>query len=101
MGRMARKPKSTKRVRGERLEARISRQQKALFLRAADLQGKSLTDFVVSNLQDVALKIIEKTQIIQLSVADSSIFAEALSHPPSPNLQLRAAARRYMKSIGG
>src|SRR6266567_1908547 len=37
------------RIRAERLEARISRDQKALFQRAAALQGRTLTDFVVAS----------------------------------------------------
>jgi uncharacterized protein (DUF1778 family) len=93
--------KSARRSRGERLEARISRNQKALFQRAADLQGRTLTDFVVSNLQDAALRTIQETQIIKLSAEDSRAFALALARPRSPNQKLRVAARRYMKLIGG
>ena len=93
--------KSAQRSRGERLEARISRNQKALFQRAADLQGRTLTDFVVSNLQDAALRTIQETQIIKLSAEDSRAFALALARPRSPNQKLRVAARRYMKLIGG
>ena len=33
-----------KRPRSERLEARVSQEQKDLFVRAAELQGRSLTD---------------------------------------------------------
>lgn len=40
--------KSTTKPRDERLEARVSRDQKALFQRAAELQGRTLTDFVVA-----------------------------------------------------
>jgi uncharacterized protein (DUF1778 family) len=83
------------------LEARISREQKALLQRAADLQGRTLTDFVVTNLQEAAVRTIEETQIIRLSANDSRVFAEALLNPRSPNQKLRVAARRYMKLIGG
>jgi uncharacterized protein (DUF1778 family) len=37
-----------------RLEARITKQQKAFFLRAAQLAGLSLTDFVVASAQEHA-----------------------------------------------
>jgi len=44
--------KATTKVRNERLEARVSRDQKALFQRAAELQGRTLTDFVIASVHD-------------------------------------------------
>lgn len=101
MARSTLRQKRASRARAERLEARISREQKALLQRAADLQGRTLTDFVVTNLQEAAVRTIEETQIIRLSANDSRVFAEALLNPRSPNQKLRVAARRYMKLIGG
>ena len=43
----------------ERLEARVSRQQKKLFQRAAELRGVTLTDFLIGALQEAATKTIE------------------------------------------
>ena len=94
-----RKPSSRPRV--ERLEARISREQKQLFQRAADLQGRSLTDFVVSSAQEAAVRTIGEMQIIRLNAEDSRAFAEALLNPREPTKRLRAAARRYREFIGG
>jgi uncharacterized protein (DUF1778 family) len=89
------------RVRAERLEARISRDQKELLQRAADLQGRTLTDFVVSSAQEAAVRTIEQMQIIKLSLEDSRAFAEALLNPRKPSERLRAAARRYLEKSGG
>lgn len=86
--------------RSERLEARISAEQKALFQRAAELQGRTLTDFIVASVQDAAVRTINEMQVIRLSVEDSKAFAEALLNPPEPNERLRAAARRYMDVMG-
>ncbi|MCR6631505.1 MAG: DUF1778 domain-containing protein [Magnetospirillum sp.] len=88
------------RPRSERLEARISAEQKALFQRAAELQGRTLTDFIVASVQDAAVRTIDEMQVIRLSVEDSKAFAEALLNPPEPNERLRAAARRYMDVMG-
>jgi|AGTN01.3.fsa_nt_gi Uncharacterized protein conserved in bacteria len=88
------------RLRSERLEARISAEQKALFQRAAELQGRTLTDFIVASVQDAAVRTIDEMQVIRLSVEDSKAFAEALLNPPEPNERLRAAARRYMDVMG-
>src|SRR5215470_13094315 len=92
--------KSTARARDERLEARISRDQKALFQRAAELQGRTLTDFVIASVHDAAIRVIEETQTIRLSVKDSRAFAEALLNPREPNARLKAAADRYLKLLG-
>lgn len=100
MSRSALRQKPISRTRAARLEARISRNQKALFRRAAELQGRTLTDFVVTNLQEAAARTIEETRIIRLSKDDSRNFIEALLNPRSPNQKLRAAARRYMRLIG-
>jgi uncharacterized protein (DUF1778 family) len=89
------------RAKQERLETRVSRDQKNLFQRAADLQGRSLTDFVLHSVHEAALRTIEETQIIRLSERDSKIFVEALLNPREPAEDLRTAARRYMKRFGG
>jgi len=101
MARSTPRQKPDSRARAERLEARISRDQKTLFQRAAELQGRTLTDFVVSSVQEAAVRTIEQMQIIRLSAEDSREFAEALLHPRAPNEKLRSAARRYMQMIGG
>ncbi|MBU6464392.1 MAG: DUF1778 domain-containing protein [Bradyrhizobium sp.] len=92
--------KATAKARDERLEARVSRDQKALFQRAADLQGRTLTDFVIASVHDAAVRVIEETQTIRLSATDSRAFAEALLHPREPNARLKAAAQRYLKLTG-
>jgi len=88
------------RARNERLEARISREQKTLFQRAARLQGRSLTDFVISSVQDAAVRTIETMEIIRLDADESRAFAKALLNPREPTRQLRAAARRYIETFG-
>jgi uncharacterized protein (DUF1778 family) len=88
------------RPRSERLEARISREQKALFQRAADLQGRTLTDFVIASVHESAVKAIAEMEAIHLTAADSRAFAEALLQPREPSPELRAAAERYRKMVG-
>lgn len=101
MARSNQREKSAPRARAERLEARISHDQKTLFQRAAELQGQTLTDFVVSSAQEAAVRTIEQMQIIRLSAEGSREFAKALLNPRAPNEKLRSAARRYMQIIGG
>jgi uncharacterized protein (DUF1778 family) len=83
----------------ERLEARITAEQKELFQLAANLEGRSLTDFVVQSVQAAAEDAIRRHQVIRLSVRDSLTFAELIANPPPPNEHLRAAFARYRESV--
>jgi uncharacterized protein (DUF1778 family) len=78
----------------ERLEARISPAQKALLLQAAQLQGRSLTDFVVTAAQAAAEETLRAHQIM-LTTRDSALLMEALLNPPPPSEQLRDAFARH------
>ena len=81
----------------ERLEARITPVQKALFKQAAELQGRTLSDFVVHAASEAALRIVEEHKVITLTAREQASFVEALLNPPKPGPRLRAAARRYRK----
>ncbi len=92
---------SPERARSERLEARISREQKELFQRAAEAQGRTLTDFVIASVHEAAVRAIGEAQAIRLTAEESRRFAEALLEPREPTDDLRAAARRYIEAVGG
>jgi uncharacterized protein (DUF1778 family) len=78
-----------------RLEARISFDLHASLKRAAELQGRTMTDFVVSAVQEAAQKAIEQAEVIRLSMADQQCFAQALLEPPAPApAMVRAFSRR-------
>jgi uncharacterized protein (DUF1778 family) len=77
----------------------VSSEQKSLLERAAALEGRTLTDFVVSSAQAAALETIERHAVIKLTAHDSRVFIQALMHPPAPNERLRAAARRHRDLI--
>jgi uncharacterized protein (DUF1778 family) len=78
-----------------RFEARISTELHAMLKRAAEIQGRSLTDFVVSAAQEAAQRAIEQGEVVRLSLADSERFAQAILSPPDPSPALeRAFARR-------
>ena len=53
-----------------RLEARISTDLHAMLKRAAELQGRTMTDFVVAAVQDAAQRAIEQAEVVRLSLAD-------------------------------
>jgi len=82
----------------ERLETRLTHRQKALLKRAADLRGRTLTDFVVSAAEEAAESVIRSEYVISLGAGGSAAFARALLDPPEPNGALRAAAHGYLSS---
>jgi uncharacterized protein (DUF1778 family) len=83
-----------------RLEARLPAEVHALLKRAAQLQGRTLTDFVVEAAYDAARRTIEEVEIIRLSAEDQQRFAEALLNPPKPNPALRKAFEHHRRLIG-
>lgn len=69
-------------TRNARLEARIAPDVLALVKHAAELQGRSVSDFVVSAAQEAAHRTIEETGIIRLSAEDQRRFVDLLLNPP-------------------
>ena len=82
-----------------RLEARISTDLHAMLKRAAELQGRTMTDFVVSAVQDAAQQAIERAEVVRLSLADQECFAQALLSPPEPSPALKRAFARRSKLL--
>lgn len=77
-----------------RLEARISTDLHSALKRAAEIQGRTMTDFVVAAVQEAAQKAIAQAAFIHLTVADQEAFANALIVPPKPNAALKRAFKR-------
>lgn len=82
-----------------RLEARISTELHALLKRAAQIQGRTVTDFVVAAVQEAAQRSISQAEIIRLSLADQHCFAQALLAPPQPAPALERAFARRRKLV--
>jgi uncharacterized protein (DUF1778 family) len=82
-----------------RLEARLPASVYATLKRAAELKGRTLSDFVVSAAHDAARQAIEEEGIIRLSAEDQLRFAEALINPPAPNDALKRAMRLHLDRV--
>ncbi|MEI7826161.1 MAG: DUF1778 domain-containing protein [Chlorobiaceae bacterium] len=83
-----------------RLEARLTRNVHAQIKRAAEIQGRTVTDFVVYAALEAATKTIEENSVIQLSIEGQLAFAEALLNPPEPNAALRRAFESHAELFG-
>jgi uncharacterized protein (DUF1778 family) len=89
------------RTRAQRLETRVTAEQTTLIEHAAALQGRTVTDFVLTSVQDAARRAIEEHRQIGLSVRDSQAFVDALLNPKPVNDRLRDTVRRYRQATGG
>lgn len=87
--------------RSERLQARVTPPVKALLQQAADLSGRSLSDFLVSSAREVAEKTIREHRIITLTAEESLVFANEILNPSPPNEKLRAAFSKPRPSQRG
>jgi len=82
-----------------RLEARISKELHATLKRAAELQNRTMTDFVITAVREAAQNAIEQTEVLRLSLADQEYFAQALLSPPKVTPALEKAFARHRKLV--
>lgn len=87
--------------RTARLEARISPDALAIVKRAAAIQGRSVSDFVVAAAAELAQRAIEESCVIRLSLEDQRRFVELLLDPPAPVPALERAAQAHDDLIQG
>lgn len=82
-----------------RFDARLTAEQKLLIQRAADLEGRTMTDFVLHSAESTAERTIERRYMLILTARETEAFANAILNPPNPGTVLRKAAREYRKKI--
>ncbi len=82
-----------------RLEARLPADIMAVLKRAAEIEGRTLTDFVVSVAHAAARRTIEEAEVVRLSIEDSQRFAEAVLTPPEPARALRRAFQHHRSLV--
>lgn len=83
-----------------RLEARLPSETYTLLKRAAEIEGRTLSDFVVSAAREAASRTIEKAEVLRLAVDDQKLFAATILNPPAPNAALKRAAKRRRQLLG-
>jgi uncharacterized protein (DUF1778 family) len=90
---------STDNSRTTRVEARIAPDVLAIVRRAAEIEGRSLSDFLVSAAQEAARRTIEQAQIIRLSMEEQQRFASLLLDPPALAPAMKRASQAHQKLI--
>jgi uncharacterized protein (DUF1778 family) len=83
-----------------RFDARLPKEQKELFEKAAILGGfRNLTDFILLTAQEKAKAIIQEKEQILASNRDCEIFFDALTNQKKPSETLKNALRDYNEFI--
>jgi uncharacterized protein (DUF1778 family) len=85
--------------RTARLEARITPDVLTVVKYAAEIQGRSLSDFVVAAAQEAAHRAIEEAHLIRLSVEDQRRFVDSLLNPPELSPALLRAQEAHARLI--
>ncbi len=86
-------------TRSARLETRVSPEQKELIERAASYAGRSVSDFVVANVEVAARRVVEEYERLHLNQEQSRTLVEALLSPKRPNKRLRTAADDHRRRV--
>jgi uncharacterized protein (DUF1778 family) len=70
-----------------------------LIERAAALQGRTLTDFVLTSVQEAALRAIAEHETLVLSERDRAVFFDTLVNPPAPSERLQRAFAEHKQRV--
>ena len=83
----------------ERYEFRMTRSDRALIERAAELQRLQLSEFVLHTLRQCAETVLRENDIIVLTGEDRKSFVQSLMNPPAANARLRGAFARHKEPV--
>ncbi len=86
--------------RQSRLEARIAPEVHAALKRAADIEGRSLTDFVVAAASAAARRTIEQTEMMRLSGESAAFVGGLLEGPGTPAPAMERARGHHEHLVG-
>ena len=89
----------SKTTNSARIDARLPQSVLDLIKRAADMQGRAVSDFVVTSAREAAEQAIEKQSMIQLSLAEQKRFAKGLNAPVNGYAAMRKAAKLHERLV--
>jgi len=80
----------------ERIEIRLSAEEKRYFVRAQKLSGeKTFSAFITRSLRSRSEEIIREKEVIIASEIDAEIFFDSITNPKEPSTTLKKASDDY------
>lgn len=67
--------------------------------RAAEIEGRSVSEFMLGAAHEAAKRTISETQIIRVSIEDQRALYEAFVNPPEPGPGWQKAREAYRRLI--
>jgi uncharacterized protein (DUF1778 family) len=86
-------------TRTMRVETRITPETMQAVRRAAEMQGRSVSDFIATAARDAAIQEIQENQVIKLALEDQHALANAILNPPEPGPVWEEAAEAYRRLV--
>lgn len=85
--------------KNERIDIRLSTEQKSILKEAADIIGEPLASYVISSALRDAIQLIRERNTITLSERDWKRLEEILTNNEGPSKNLLKAARRHRRLV--
>jgi uncharacterized protein (DUF1778 family) len=82
-----------------RFETRLTPYARKVIKRAAEIQGRSMSDFVVAAAEQAAEKAIRDVHLVELTLEDQRAFVEALLNPPKLGVAWKRARESHRRLI--
>ena len=86
-------------TRSARIDLRLSQPAERRIERAASVEGKTVSAFVVSSALDSAETTIGRHEAVAPAREAAVRFFDALAEPPPPNDRLRAALEEHARRV--
>ena len=89
----------TSTARTERINLRLSGSAKQRIERAASVEGKTVSAFIVACALEHAERTIDRHDTLVLTSEDAMRFFHALDNPPAPSDRLQAALDEHERRV--
>jgi uncharacterized protein (DUF1778 family) len=90
----------TSKAKNNRIDLRVTLEQKAVLERAAALKGVSLSAYTLFHLLPAAKQEVDSHEKLVLSDRDRDLFMSVMDNPPELKGKLKGAIKQYREKYG-
>ncbi|OWY68740.1 hypothetical protein B7486_24690 [cyanobacterium TDX16] len=88
------------RIKDNRIDLRVTQEQKELLERAATLKGISVSAYTLLHVLPAAKQDVDSHERLVLSDRDRDLFMSVMENPPALKGKLKSAIARYREKYG-